>query len=83
MEFKCKNCEHSLICKFKLDYEKFVLEDLKVPVPTPFVLDVVCPHYRYTSCQTHPYSNWNHLCSTTTDVVNVATLANVAEYEKV
>ena len=79
MEIKCKNCEHSLICKFKLDYEKFVLDDLKVHVPAPFELEVICPHYK---CQytTSIYGGCNSLSSVYSGRLDCSAAANVAAY---
>ncbi len=51
MEFLCKNCQHEDVCRFKNSYEK-TMNDLNVKIPTPFSIELKCPHYnvRYNSC---------------------------------
>ena len=44
MEFLCKNCQHCDVCRFKKDYEK-TMDDLNVKIPTPFSIELKCPHY--------------------------------------
>ena len=69
MEFLCKNCQHCDVCRFKKDYEK-TMDNLNVKIPTPFSIELKCPHYKT------PYHNlyansWTTITGSTADGIGI------------
>lgn len=66
MKFLCVDCNHSKICKFK-DAYKETMDSINMRIPTPFDLELKCPHYL---CNINSY----YTCSSS----SISSLANTA-----
>lgn len=44
MKILCHNCRHKTVCRFEQSY-KDTIDTLDKKIPTPFSLELKCPHY--------------------------------------
>ena len=69
MKFLCMDCNHSKICKFRDKYKE-TMDSVNMKIPTPFDLELKCPHYStnmnsyYTLCGSDSISGYNSLANT-------------------
>jgi hypothetical protein len=64
MKLLCNECSHNKICKFKKSYLSTV-DSLSIKIPTPFDLELKCPHF--SSNVNSYYNHYNLTCTNTTD----------------
>lgn len=64
MKIICQDCQHNKVCRFKKDYEE-TLNSLEIKIPTPFELDLKCPHYTLNLLNYHPCTLQDYGISTT------------------
>lgn len=90
MKLLCNDCSHDNICKFKESYLATV-DTLRVDIPTPFNLELKCPHFNanlsytvsphYLTCT--PTLSFDDSCTTlcATGEAKPATV-DLSEYEQ-
>lgn len=77
MKFLCMDCNHSKICKFRDKYKE-TMDSVNLQIPTPFDLELKCPHY---SCNINSYytCSSSSISSLANSAVNCVTMADALE----